>query len=289
MLTLFLQCLFAGISEGSLYALLGLGLVIIHRTTQVLYFAQGTLAMIGGVALYALFSYLHISIASAILIGLTICAFFGLLSQWLIVIPLLNRGVSHFSVSIVTIGISLILDSAVMILFGKEALTVPSFSGDDSIGILGALIIPQELWIFGSAAVCLAGIFAYFKKTRSGKAMGAIGEHQLLALSMGLPVNLLFSYAFVLSALIAGLAGMVATPLSYTGYWVGTRLTIKAFVAAAIGGINDPVGAIMGGVLVGVLESFAAGFISSGAKDLIAIILLLVVLWWKPEGLKKEK
>ena len=288
MLTLVLQCFFAGLSEGCVYALIGLGLVIIHRTSQVLYFAQGTLAMIGGVALYALCSYFHMNIALAIPIGLAICVIFGLLSQWLIVVPLLDRGVSHFSISIVTIGISLILDSAVMILFGKEALTVPSFSGDKPIGVFGASVIPQELWIFGSAVICLAGIFAYFKKTRLGKAMSAIGEHQLLALAMGLPVNLLFSYAFILSALIAGLAGMVTTPLSYTGYWIGTRLTVKGFVAAAIGGINDPVGAIMGGILVGILESFTAGFVSSGAKDLIALILLLGVLWWKPEGLKKE-
>ena len=105
---------------------------------------------------------------------------------------------------------------------------------------------------------------------------------------MGLPVNLLLSYAFILSALTAGFAGMVTTPLSYTGYWIGTRLTVKGFVAAAVGGINNPVGAIVGGILVGILESFTAGFVSSGAKDLIALILLLGVLWWKPEGLKKE-
>ena len=288
MIVLLLQCLFSGISEGSIYALLGLGLVIIHRTTQVLFFAQGTIAMIGGVALYALFSFFHFSMASAAFIGLAICVAFGLLSQLVVVVPLLNRGVSHFSVSIATIGISLILDTAAMILFGKEALTVPSFTSDDSIAVLGATIIPQEIWIVGSALVSLAGVFLYFKKTRTGKGMSALGENRLLASAIGLPTNLFFSYAFALSALTAGLAGMVSTPLSYTGYYVGTRLTIKGFVAAAIGGINDPVGAVMGGLLVGILESLAAGFISSKAKDLIAIVLLLGVLWFRPEGIKKE-
>jgi branched-chain amino acid transport system permease protein len=284
-----LQFLASAISEGSVYALIGLGLVIIHRSTEVMYFAQGTIAMAGGVTLYALFTKGHVPLVVAIPACLMICIALALASQWIVVLPLLERGVSPLSVSMITIGFAMILDMVAMMLFGKDPLAVPSFSGDKPVKILGASIVPQEFWIVGFTMIVLFLTLLFFKKTWAGKAMTGLGDNPLLARASGFPVRRLFTYSFVFAALVGGLAGVVSAPISYTGYWVGTRLVIKGFVAAAVGGINNPLGALLGGLIIGFFESFTAGFISSRLKDLITIILLLLVLRLRPQGLMGER
>lgn len=284
-----LQFLASALTEGSIYALMALGLVIIHRSTEVMYFAQGAIAMAGGVTLYALLTYTKIPLALAIPISLIICIAVALLSQWAVILPLLARGVSSLNVSIISIGFAMILEMAAMMLFGKDPLAVPSFSGDEPFKILGASIVPQHVWIVGITVIALLLTLLFFKRTWIGKAMTGLGDNHLLARASGFPVALLFTYSFVFAALVGGLAGILSAPVSYTGYWVGTRLTIKGFVAAAVGGINNPLGALVGGLIIGFFESFTAGFISSNLKDLITIILLLLVLRLRPQGLMGER
>jgi branched-chain amino acid transport system permease protein len=284
-----LQIFASAVTEGSVYALIGLGLVIIHRSTEVMYFAQGTIAMAGGVTLYALFTKGHIPLVAAIPACLIICIALALASQWIVVLPLLERGVAPLSVSMITIGFAMILDMVAMMLFGKDPLAVPSFSGDQPIQVLGASIVPQEFWVVGFTIIVLFLTLLFFKKTWVGKAMTGLGDNPLLAKASGFPVRRLFTYSFVFAALVGGLAGVVSAPISYTGYWVGTRLVIKGFVAAAVGGINNPLGALLGGLIIGFFESFTAGFISSRLKDLITIILLLFILRLRPQGLMGER
>jgi len=284
-----LQLFASAITEGCVYALIGLGLVIIHRSTEVMYFAQGTIAMAGGVTLYALFTKGHMPLVVAIPLCLIICIALALASQWIVIFPLLERGVAPLSVSMITIGFAMILDMVAMMLFGKDPLAVPSFSGDKPIKVLGASIVPQEFWIVGFTIIVLFLTLLFFKKTWAGKAMTGLGDNPLLARASGFPVRRLFTYSFVFAALVGGLAGVVSAPISYTGYWVGTRLVIKGFVAAAVGGINNPLGALLGGLIIGFFESFTAGFISSRLKDLITIVLLLFVLRLRPQGLMGER
>jgi branched-chain amino acid transport system permease protein len=289
MLQYIVQFSIASITEGSVYALIGLGLAIIHRTTEVMFFAQGTLAMVSGVTFYALLTYSNIPLAFAALIALIVTLIVALASQWLIVLPLLDRGATPLSVSIVIIGEALLLDTGAMVLFGKDPLAVVSFSGEEPIKFLGASIVPQEIWIVCTLLAFSCLFYSFFRKTWTGKAMTGLGENPLLAKAMGFPVRRLFTYSFVFGALTAGAAGLVSAPLSYTGYWIGTRLTVKGFVAAAVGGLNNPLGAVVGGLLTGFFESFGAGFISSGFRDLITIVLLLLVLLWRPQGLMGER
>ncbi len=289
MLEFILQFLASALTEGSVYVLMGLGLVIIHRSTEVMYFAQGTIAMTGGVSLYFLFTQSHIPLVVSVPISLLVCIVVALASQWIVILPLLDRGVSPLNVSMITIGVAMILDMFAMMLFGKDPLAVPSFSGDEPVKIFEASIIPQDFWIVGLTMIALFLTLIFFKKTRVGKAMTGLGDNPLLARASGFSVRHLFTYSFVLAALVGGLAGVVSAPISYTGYWVGTRLTIKGFVAAAVGGINNPLGALLGGLIIGCFESFAAGFISSRLKDLITIILLLFVLRLRPQGLMGER
>ena len=183
----------------------------------------------------------------------------------------------------------MILDMLAMMLFGKDPLAVPSFSGDEPVKVFGASLVPQEFWIVGLTILALLLTLLFFKRTWVGKAMTGLGDNPLLARASGFPVRRLFTYSFVFAALVGGLAGVASAPISYTGYWVGTRLVIKGFVAAAVGGINNPVGALLGGLIIGFFESFTAGFISSRLKDLITILLLLLVLRLRPQGLMGEK
>jgi len=289
MLEYILQFLASAITEGSIYVLMGLGLVIIHRSTEVMYFAQGSIAMIGGIAMYALSTQGHIPLWAAVPVSLMVCVLFALASQWFVILPLLDRGVTPLSVSMITIGIAMILEMVSMMLFGKDPLSVPSFSGDEPFQILGASIIPQDFWVVGCTLSALLLSLLFFKKTWMGKALTGLGDNALLAKASGFPVRRMFSYSFIFAALVGGLAGIVSAPISYTGYWVGTRLVIKGFVAAAVGGMNNPLGALLGGLIIGFFESFTAGFLSSRLKDLITIILLLLVLRLRPQGLMGER
>jgi branched-chain amino acid transport system permease protein len=289
MLEYILQFLASAITEGSIYVLIGLGLVIIHRSMEVMYFAQGAIAMAAGVTMYTLFTQSHLPLVIAIPASLMVCVILTVASQRIVILPLLERGVSAFSVSIITIGAAMILETVAMILFGKYPLAVASFSGNEPINVLGASIVTQDFWIVGFTIVVLVLTLLFFKRTWIGKALTGLGDNPLLAKASGFPVRRLFTYSFVFAGVVGGLAGIVSAPISYTGYWVGTRLVIKGFVAVAIGGINNPLGALLGGLIIGFFESFTAGFISSRLKDLITMVLLLLVLKLRPQGLMGER
>lgn len=284
-----LQFLASAITEGCIYVLMGLGLVIIIRSTEVMYFAQGTIAMAGGVTMYALFTQGHAPLILAIPISLLVGILLALASQWIVILPLLGRGVTPLNVSMITIGISMIIDMLSMMLFGKDPLAVAPFSGDEPVNLLGASVVPQEFWIVGSTIIVLLLTLFFFKRTWVGKAMTGLGDNPLLAKASGFPVKRLFTYSFIFAGFVGGLAGIVSAPISYTGYWIGTRLVIKGFVAAAVGGMGNPLGALLGGLIIGFFESFTAGFISSRLKDLITMVLLLLVLRLRPQGLMGER
>ena len=285
MLGYILQFVASAITEGSIYVLMGLGLVIIIRSTEVMYFAQGTIAMAGGVTMYALFTQSHVPLGVAIPVSLMVCVMVALASQWIVILPLLERGVTPINVSMITIGISMIVDMVSMMVFGKDPLAVAPFSGDEPMNIFGASVVPQELWVVGTTVIVLLLTLLFFKRTWIGKAMTGLGDNPLLAKASGFPVRRLFTYSFVFTGLVGGLAGIVSAPISYTGYWIGTRLVIKGFVAAAVGGMGNPLGALLGGLIIGFFESFTAGFLSSRLKDLITMVLLLLVLRLRPQGL----
>jgi branched-chain amino acid transport system permease protein len=280
-----LQFLATSLTEGSIYGLVAMGLVIILRSTDVLFFAQGALSMVGGVMIFSLFAQLNLPLYLSIPIALAACAAVSLLSLKIVVLPLLSRGASPINASMATLGVYFFFEMIAMMVVGKDPLAVPSFSGDEPITVLGASFVPQHFWILGFTAATLVLTIIFFKGTRIGKAMTALGDNPLLARASGLRVSFLFMIAFIYGALVAGIAGIIVAPTSYTGYSVGMRLTFKGFIAATVGGITNPLGALLGGLIIGFFESFTAGFVSSRLKDLITFILLLVVLRLRPQGL----
>jgi branched-chain amino acid transport system permease protein len=280
-----LQFLASSLTEGSIYGLVALGLVIILRSTDVLFFAQGALSMVGGVMMYALFAQSKLPLYLSIPLSLLACIIVSLFSLKVVVLPLLKRGASTMNASMATLGVYFLFEMIAMMIFGKDPLPIPPFSGDKAVNILGASFVPQHFWILGFTAAALILTLIFFKGTKMGKAMTGLGDNPLLARASGLQVNRLFMIAFIYGALVAGISGIVVAPTSYTGYSVGMRLTFKGFIAATVGGITNPLGALVGGLIIGFFESFTAGFISSRLKDLITFVLLLLVLRLRPQGL----
>ena len=284
-----LQFLASSITEGSIYGLVALGLVIILRSTDVLFFAQGALSMVGGVMMYVLFAQFNLPLYLSIPLCLLACVVVSIFSLMAVVLPLLNRGASPMNASIATLGVYFLIETIAMMIFGKDPLAVPSFSGDDPITVFGASFVPQHFWIIGFTAAAIVLTLLFFKGTTMGKAMTGLGDNPFLAKASGLRVTRLFMIAFIYGALVAGISGIVVAPASYTGFNIGMRLTFKGFIAATVGGITNPLGAIVGGLVIGLFESFTAGFISSRLKDLITFVLLLLVLRLRPQGLFGRK
>ena len=241
--------------------------------------------MVGGVLMYALFAQSKLPLYLSIPLSLLACIIVSLFSLKVVVLPLLKRGASTMNASMATLGVYFLFEMIAMMIFGKDPLPIPPFSGDKAVNILGASFVPQHFWILGFTAAALILTLIFFKGTKMGKAMTGLGDNPLLARASGLQVNRLFMIAFIYGALVAGISGIIVAPTSYTGYSVGMRLTFKGFIAATVGGITNPLGALVGGLIIGFFESFTAGFISSRLKDLITFVLLLLVLRLRPQGL----
>lgn len=172
-----------------------------------------------------------------------------------------------------------------MVTWGKENHSLPAFSGQDALTVLGAAVPYQVLWVVGVAALVTATLYWWFHRTLFGLAMRSCADNRLGALFVGINVRLMVSASFAMSAALGAAAGIVAAPLTFVSYDGGLILGIKGFVAAILGGSGSYLGAILGGLALGVLESLSAGYISSTYKDSIAFALLILILTLRPAGL----
>jgi branched-chain amino acid transport system permease protein len=185
----------------------------------------------------------------------------------------------------ITIGASIFIKGLAMILWGKNPMTLPPFSGEAPIIFLGAAVMPQSIWIFGITVGVVASLNYFFKGTMTGKAMRAVAASRRSAMLTGIPVDRMILLSFTLSGALGAVAGIILTPITTTSYDVGVMLGLKGFSAAILGGYGSMPGAILGGLLLGVLESLAAGLISSEYKDALAFLILLTALFAKPTGI----
>jgi branched-chain amino acid transport system permease protein len=186
---------------------------------------------------------------------------------------------------IITIGGSILIRGLTMMIGGKDTHAIPSFSGSEPILIGSATILPQHLWIFALTALAISMNKLFFQYTVTGKAMRACAGNRRAAGLVGIDVKKMVLYSFAISSALGSLAGIIVAPLTMTSYDVGIMLGLKGFCAAIIGGLSGGIGTVLGGLLLGVLESLGAGLISSGYKDAIAFIILLLILIIRPQGL----
>lgn len=277
-----LQFLISGLTVGAVYALVALGFTLVYHASDVVNFAQGEFVMLGGMV--TVFAYAAgVPLPLAALLAVIVAVAVGLLLYWLAIAP--ARGASAVSLIIITIGASILLRGAAQIVFDKQFHKLPAFSGDTPIHLLGAVIQPQSLWVLGGAALVVLTLYYVMERTLIGKAVVATAANRLAARLVGVNVATVMALAFGGSAAIGAIAGILITPITLTSYDVGTLLALKGFAAAMLGGMGNPLGAVIGGLLLGLLESFGAGYVSSTYKDAIAFIVILAVLFVAPQGL----
>ena len=278
----FLQFLFSGITVGSTYALAALGFTLIYNSSNVINFAQGEFIMLGGM-LAVYFSQTGLPMPVAFLLAILIPAVVGILMEKLTIEPV--KGAETVTLIIITIGASLFIRGLIQVWLGKSSVSLPAFSGETPIILFGAAIQPQSLWVLGVTAIVVAALWYFFSRTLSGKAMLATSFNQTAAQLVGINTSKVLFISFGLSAALGALGGILLTPVTMTSYDVGIMLGLKGFVAAVVGGLGNGLGAVISGLLVGVLESMGAGYISSAYKDAIPFILILLVLFFMPRGL----
>jgi len=277
------QYLLSGLATGAIYALIGIGFAIIYNSTGIINFAQGELVMIGGMLGVYLLERWHVPLFLAVLLAIVGTACVGVLFERLAIRPL--RQPTPLSLVIITIGGSILLRGIAMLLWGKDTHALPSFSGDAPLAVAGATLLPQHLWIFAITILLIAVTKLFFQYTITGKALRACAVNRRAAGLVGIDVRRMVLFSFFISAAIGALAGIIIAPLTMTSYDVGIMLGLKGFCAAIIGGMSSGVGTVLGGILLGILESLGAGLISSGYKDAIAFIILLLILFFRPQGL----
>lgn len=278
----FWQLLLSGLGTGSIYVLVALGFSVIFKSTGALNFAQGEWVMMGGMVCATLFTA-GVALLPAFVISVLVVGAFGLLSERFVVAKLSRP--SPMVVTILTIGLAICTKSLVMIVLGKAPTGLPSFSSPDKISIGGAVVQTQTLWIIGIAALVMLATAWFFNRTTIGKAMRAAAAQPEAAALVGINPRLTSALSFVMAAGVGAIAGVIVTPLTLTSFEHGTILGFKAFCAAMLGGLGSFTGAMVGGLLLGVVEAFAGGLLSSHFRDAIAFVVLLFVLVRWPNGL----
>ncbi len=278
-----IQSLIAGLTTGSIYAIVAVGFNVIFKSTDAINFAQGEWVMMGGMVAATTYAAWHLPLWMACVVGVLVVGIVGALSQRLTIQPLASP--SPVLVTMVSIGLAICTKSLVMLVLGKTPMGYPAFSGDVPVMVAGASIQPQSFWVLGVAGVFMLLTDWFFKHTLLGKTMRATAADRDAAALVGISVKRSVTWAFLLAALAGGLAGVIITPLTFTSYDHGTMLGFKGFSAAMLGGLGSLHGAFLGGLLLGVVEALTGTLISSHFKDAVSFILLLLVLFLRPHGM----
>ena len=278
-----LQYTLSGLATGAIYSLIGIGFSIIYNSTGIINFDQGEFVMPRGLLTLFFLELLKLPLWAAIPCAVLASTVAGVAFERLAIRPL--KQPTPINLVIITIGGSILIRGLAMLLRGKDTHSLPSFSGDDPISIGGATIMPQHLWILGITLVVISANKIFFYYTISGKAMRACSCNRRAAGLVGIDVRRMMLFSFMISSALGSLAGIIVAPLTMTAYDVGIMLGLKGFCAAIIGGMSSGLATVVGGLILGVLESLGAGLISSGYKDAIAFIILLLILFIRPQGL----
>jgi len=278
----FLQYIVAGLKSGAIYALVALGFTLVYGSTGIINFAQGEFFMLGGM-LSVFFHGLGLPLPLAGLAGVATTAAVGVAFERVALRP--RRDAGPLVLIIITIGGSMVLKSLARHVFGPNEASLPEFTPGPSFDIAGVAIERQALWVWGVTLVIVVALWWLYRRTKFGRAMRACSLSHDAARLMGIDTARIVMVSFGLAAVIGALAGLVVTPLTQTSWDVGATIGLKGFAAAILGGLGNPVASVVGGLVLGLLESLSIAFISSTYKDAISLLVLLIVLFWRPQGL----
>jgi branched-chain amino acid transport system permease protein len=282
-----LQFLLGGITVGSIYALVALGFALIFNATGIINFAQGQFVMFGGLLTSSILGGFGWPLPAAIVVAIALTAVLGAGIYAVVIYPMRNRPV--FTQIMLTLGISIIFETLALMIWGTDPLFLPAFSSDEPIPIGGAMMQPQMLWVLGVALLTMIALQLFYRYTSVGQAMLACSINVTAARAVGIDPRRMVLFAFILAAGLGALGGVLIAPITTTSYSIGLSMTLKGFASAIIGGMGSSLGALVGGLTLGVVESLSAGFLSSGYKDGITLGLLILFLILRPQGIFGER
>lgn len=293
----FLQAVFSGLAMGSIYALVAFGFSLTYTTTKTFNFGQGAFLALGGllcVSALLLFSrgqitgYLEaadlngFTYTLALLATIAVLAALGVLLYWTAVKHFVGDGGLSWVMS--TIGFGIIVQNIALMIWGPAPIAVPSVFGDEIVRILGAGVRPQEIAVFAVCIVLMAALDWALRKTRLGKAVRAVAFSRNTANLMGINAEAVAIGVFVLSSVLAGVAGFLTAPITTASVFIGATLALKAFSAAILGGLDNPRGCMLGGFLIGLMESLI-GLWYSNLREIAVFALIIAILYFKPAGI----
>lgn len=277
-----LQFLFSGLTVGAMYALAALGYALIYNASHIVNFAQGEFIMLGAMTAAAMVEA-GSGLPLAIMVAVVASTLTGALMERLAIRP--ARGAPLITLLIITLGVALVIRGVIQVVLGKGNHALPAFSGDLPLRVAGATLVPQSLWVLGVTMVVVVVLAWYFGRTLSGKGMLATSHNPLAASLVGIGTDRVMLMSFAMSGALGAVGGVITAPITFTSYDAGVVLGLKGFAAAALGGIGSGPGAIVGGLVLGVMEALAAGYVSAAYKDAVAFVLILLVLMFMPRGL----
>lgn len=280
----FLQLTIGGLSAGAIYALTAIGFVLLWQTSATINFAQGEFVTLPAFAILFFSGILGFPFPLAVLAAVALSALvLGVAVKRFLIDPLLDRGV--LPIVIATLALGLLIRHSLQQFWTPLALPFPGIFPRQPVRIFGIVASWEDLGNLGAAFLVILGLHLFLQRTRTGAAMLAVAQNRPLAITVGIDVPRMVAATFVLNAILTGIAALLIAPVYLVKYDIGIGLGIKAFYAAIIGGFNRTAGALLGGLVVGLAESYAGAYVSTQYRDAFALGLIIAVLLWKPEGL----
>ena len=277
-----LQVILSGLATGSIYALIALGLALIYTTTEHVNFAQGEMSMVSAFIGFTFFNFIGLSLPIAFLLTLIVSALLGIVVERLVIRPAIRA--PHFNIFIITLGLSIVFKSLAGFIWSHNDYPYPSIFPDETISIGTATIDLIGLGNITTTVVLMLILYIFFKYTRYGTAMRAVSESQNASLLMGVNVNQSFAVTWAISFLVAAVAGILMAPVIFLSTHMGI-VVINGFAAAILGGWGSIPGAIIGGMLLGVIDNVAPLYLPSQIKNIVPFMTIFIVLVIRPKGI----
>jgi branched-chain amino acid transport system permease protein len=271
----------SGLATGSIYALMAISLVIVYNATRTLNFAQGEMLMVSTFVGWTAHQWLRLPLPLIMLVAVVAAALLG----WLIERAVIRHSIAatHFDVLIITLGLSLVLRAAAGLAWTHDEFPFPSFFAERPIALGPVRLAPVSLGIIGGSLMLMLALYGLFRGTRLGRAMRAVAQNQRAARLMGISVERVYSASWILAAVVGGIAGVLIAPVIFLSSKMGL-VAINGFTAAVLGGFGSMPGAVVGGMLLGVIENLAPLYLPSGIKHSVPFLLMIAILLVRPSG-----
>jgi branched-chain amino acid transport system permease protein len=276
------QALVSGVALGSVYALIAQGYYVTFTTTETLNFALGEFLMVGALTSFTLMVLSGVPFLVALLVVVVLMAVMGVVLERIAIRPL--RQLLSVGWILSTVGVSVILRQFAEIYWGREQKRVPSIFGDVPLYLGNTGIFPQEVFIIVASLLTMAVLLIFLKRSTFGKALQAVASNPAVAGLMGINVRQMIVVSYIISSILAGIAGILIAPVIFAHAEMGALLGLKAFAAAIIGGIENPVGILLMGIALGIAEFIVAGY-NASFRDAATFLVLILILAWRPQGL----